>query len=62
MDKPKETPEQRRERIRLDKTMKTKVVPDKKKYNRKRAKQNKDWPAFVFKVNSPHTRNAAYVF
>ena len=48
MDKPKETPEQRRERIHLDKTMKTKAVPDKKKYNRKRAKQNKDWPAFIY--------------
>lgn len=62
MDKPKETPEQRRERIRLSKTMKTKVVPDKKKYDRKRAKLNKDWPAFLLEENNhPPKRSTIHV-
>lgn len=47
--KPKETPEQRKKRLELNKMTKTKWVPDKKRYDRKRAKSKKDWLSFLFR-------------
>lgn len=49
MKKVKETTEQRLERLRLQSSTRTRVEQDKKKYNRKRAKSKRDWPAFLLR-------------